>query len=108
MSEADKPIQPNTDASTETDEEPKPVLLWRPGSIWRTPRNKNATAVRIDDFRNSKGGAKKTRAPDSKGKRGDDKHANRGNKPRRDKKPERIDPDSPFAKLAALKEQLKG
>ena len=108
---AEQPIPQDTDASTEPEEEPKPVLLWRQARFGGRPQHKRNRRQENDGPRNSKGRtghSKKSRAADGKGKHHDDKNANRGNKPRREKKPDTIDPNSPFAKLAALKEQLKG
>ncbi len=99
------------EAGTETgsaeEEEPKPVLLWRQARFGGRPQHSRG---KRDD---KSGGGKKS---DRKGKdsnrarKGHDanrNHPTAGNKPRREPKQKQIDPDSPFAKLAALKEQMK-
>lgn len=111
-------------------EEPKPVLIWRPGRAdgrrgsERQPgrgRRAEGDANRKPGGRKGQGGKDRPQAakgppraggrPDQRGdnrpdKRPDKRQDNRQDK-RHDRRPERIDPDSPFAKLAALKEQLK-
>lgn len=115
-------------------EEPKPVLIWRQGRFDRQnqrpggrqgqrgqqgrgqqggsesreggERNKGENR-RFD--RNRKGGKPGAERHDRQGERPD---AKSGGKPKfeprkREERPARIDPDSPFAKLAALREQLK-
>ncbi|MEP4256941.1 MAG: helicase, partial [Nitratireductor sp.] len=124
-------------AQTEADAgtgEPKLVTLWRPG---RTGGNRNRSgrdgaarkhrhAAGEGDGRQrfnkhakgdqAQGGRAKSGGDgDGAGKPGRKGGGNRrgGGKdkphftPRRDDKRDRVDPDSPFAKLAALKEQLK-
>lgn len=92
----------NSEIQTEDEEEPpKPVLLWRQarfGGKLRHGKRQNDAASR----RNNGAGRPKKSAGGKKVK--DDRPKHSGGKPRREK----IDPDSPFAKLAALKEQLKG
>lgn len=102
--------EPVETASTKDDAEeeaPKPLLLWRQarfgGRQRQNHRNKRADGGNAGRSR----GSKKSSAGSGKHKSGGQKHAAK-DKPRRERKPERIDPDSPFAKLAALKEQLKG
>ena len=63
--------------------------------------------------RHGKGGPKGKNRPGKdfgdrpeRGNRGPQRDETAGVNPRRDKAPQRIDPDSPFAKLAALKEKL--
>lgn len=116
-------------ASAEAEEpaEPKPVLLWRPGTRQENQRggrphgdqrrggHRPAQADGREGGREGgrKGGAP-ARAKGQDGKPGGqrkerpDRHERGGKfdgRPQRKEKP--IDPDSPFAKLAALKEQLK-
>ncbi|MDY6961416.1 MAG: helicase, partial [Pseudomonadota bacterium] len=119
-------------------EEPKPVLLWRPGG-----RNENQRGGRPSQGERRPGGRggenREQGEPRSQGERetreggrpkrdnrrpeGKPERQNRGDrndrpdrgkapqparfeaKPPRKEKP--VDPDSPFAKLAALKEQMK-
>ncbi|OHV82208.1 helicase-related protein [Rhizobium sp. LCM 4573] len=126
-SEAAKPTEP---------EEPKPVLLWRPGggrdNQRRPQQGERRGQGQGQGQRNAGAGTegrreggrpnRENRRPDgNKGERGPRQErgerqdrAERGKtsqpsrfeaKPPRKEKP--IDPDSPFAKLAALKEQMK-
>ncbi|HXV31025.1 MAG TPA: helicase, partial [Sinorhizobium sp.] len=115
-------------AEPEEPSEPKPVLLWRPGTRQDSQRgggrhhgDQRRGGQRHGDRQGQaegreggrKGGAP-ARAKTQDGKPGGqrkerpDRH-DRGGKfegrPQRKEKP--LDPDSPFAKLAALKEQLK-
>ena len=119
LAEADQP-------PAETVEEPRPVLLWRParhegrhgprrgrdgdaGQRGKGKRRDGDAGGRQDD------GARAQRKPGGKPhKQGgrDQRDDRRGGKPGhaarpRDERPARMDPDSPFAKLAALKERLK-
>ncbi|ACP27001.1 ATP-dependent DNA and RNA helicase protein [Sinorhizobium fredii NGR234] len=114
-------------AQPEEPAEPKPVLLWRPGT--RQDNQRGGRHQQGDQRRGGqrhgqgeareggrKGGAP-GRAKPQDGKPGgqrkerQDRHERHDravkfdNRPPRKEKP--IDPDSPFAKLAALKEQLK-
>jgi ATP-dependent RNA helicase SUPV3L1/SUV3 len=97
-----------TDASADGEEAPKPVLLWRP--MGRSDRNRARP-------NQGKGGANnsgnRNRGKSGKGSfkdGGKPRHNNKGknaggnNRPPRKDKP--MDPDSPFAKLAALKDQM--
>jgi ATP-dependent RNA helicase SUPV3L1/SUV3 len=121
------------ETSAET-EEPKPILLWRPARFERGPRHQHhrghgkphhqGGANADGDRRDDRAGG--NRRFDRKGKPGrfdgkDDNQDRNGRKarydgPRKDKpashkpreeRPARFDPDSPFAKLAALRDQLK-
>jgi ATP-dependent RNA helicase SUPV3L1/SUV3 len=103
-------------------EEPKPVLLWRPAGRSDGARNRHRQGNRNGqnagrgrnqrDGENKPGGEKKPGGkgrPGFKGKprkpgKGGQPGGNYSARPPRREKP--IDPDSPFAKLAALKEQL--
>ena len=106
--------------TAEAEEEPKPVLLWRPGSRNDNQRNRHFQGKRGNqkgdgrrgdqgNRHNRKGQSqgqgqgqgKPGRKPDNGGKHEKARHNRR---PPHKEKP--IDPDSPFAKLAALKEQL--
>ncbi|MGR6432833.1 helicase-related protein [Rhizobium sp. PAMB 3174] len=119
-----------TDASAAEEavaEEPKPVLLWRMGGRsdhqQRRPhgQQKQARSNRGEDGRkdqprenrenrdNRGKGGKPNRNQRHDGPRPDkgqrnDRHQQQAKPPRKEKP---IDPDSPFAKLAALKEQMK-
>jgi len=115
-------------------EEPKPVLLWRPARFERRPHNRqdNRQRGRAAEARGQEQGGRpqgdgERSSHEQKGKprfdRGKFKKSAKPNgehregkggghgKPafqqRREEKPVRIDPDSPFAKLAALRDQLK-
>lgn len=76
-------------------EEPKSILIWRYGGT--------GTAKKFSDNRpqNKKFSGKK---PNHKGKK---QSANQGNKPKPQQREKPVDPDSPFAALAALKANLK-
>lgn len=99
-----------TDETKAQPEEPKPVLLWRPAG----PRNDNRRSARPPrgrktqepgqpehDQRQARGAPKPGRKPDRHGKNG-----KRSFSARPPQKERPVDPDSPFAKLAALKEKL--
>ncbi|WP_281977257.1 helicase-related protein [Pseudorhizobium flavum] len=112
-------------------EAPKPVLLWRPAGRnenqrpgrpqqgeRRHGRDEQRGEGRGQGEREAKGPGRSNRRPDGKPGRGN--RPERGERPDRGKgpqparfeaKPPRkekpVDPDSPFAKLAALKEQMK-
>ena len=109
-------------------EEPKPILLWRPvrhdgrqrhgrgrGAPNHGPNQGKGEQRREGGERQGRGGdggdRERERGKKFKGKgdgRRDERRSNDrpGGKPR-EERPARIDPDSPFAKLAALREQLK-
>lgn len=129
--------EPASEAATEPQpaevaEEPKPVLVWRQGRFDRqhhrpggrqgqrgqqqgrgerreggAPGQKAGDNRRFD--RNRKGGKPFGERPERQGERPDGKSASKPKfEPRkREERPARIDPDSPFAKLAALRDQLK-
>ncbi|MFC5384882.1 helicase-related protein [Aquamicrobium segne] len=118
-------------------EEPKPVLIWRqarfdrqhqrPGS--RPARNQQArrgqqaqAGEKIEGADTRKEGGRRFERNRKSGKPGDqdNRFERKGNKPnaksgnnpkftprKHEERPARIDPDSPFAKLAALRDQLK-
>ncbi|MBX9465681.1 MAG: helicase [Aquamicrobium sp.] len=108
-------------------EEPKPILLWRPvrhdgrqrhgrgrGAPNHGPNQGKGEQRREGGERQGRGGDGRDRGKKFKGKgegRPDRREERRGGerpggKPR-EERPAKIDPDSPFAKLAALREQLK-
>ena len=105
----------------ETEEAPRPVLLWRPlgrndqarGRHQRDRNGEGSGPKRRGERPGGKGPKGKGMKPGGHGHRNNQAdHANRerpagfkGGKPPRREKP--IDPDSPFAALAALKEQMK-
>lgn len=109
----------SADAVEEPTEEPKPVLLWRPAS--RADHARGGHQQRDRSGRPAHGEGRRGGAPGKgggfKGKGGKhdgNEHGERkkhAGKPQHSQRPPRkekpIDPDSPFAKLAALKEQLK-
>ncbi len=123
--------EPSVEAQpAEPAEEPKPVLIWRQGRFERqhqrsggrhgqrgqqarSERPEGGEGRKKDDNRrfdrNRKGGKP---GGDRFERKGDRQDAKGGGKPKfeprkRDERPARIDPDSPFAKLAALRDQLK-
>ncbi|WP_183483439.1 helicase-related protein [Martelella radicis] len=107
------------------EEEPKPVLLWRPGGRGHNDRNRQQhhgrgqrNEGRGRGQQNRKGGDgehhERSGKPGGKGGKGGGKgprrERNDGDNKQREQRRERdkpIDPDSPFAKLAALKAQMK-
>ncbi|WP_099868132.1 helicase-related protein [Pararhizobium haloflavum] len=122
--DADKPAEDGAlpvEAAEET--EPKPVLLWRPGSgrsdnsrQQRGPRNRRSAPsgapgdpAETDQQRrprrghSAKPGGKKEQGKPFRSKEGKPKQ-NFASRPPQKERP--LDPDSPFAKLAALKEKL--
>ncbi|MCG8271743.1 helicase [Aquamicrobium sp. NLF2-7] len=131
---APAPSEPASPAAPEPAEEPKPVLIWRQGRFDRQnqrpggrqgqhgqqgrgqqrsgERREGGEGNKDDNRRfdrNRKGGKPGGDRPERQGERPDSKS---GGKPKfeprkREERPVRIDPDSPFAKLAALREQLK-
>lgn len=89
------------------EEAPKPVLIWRPARFERRrPGERQGRADRHakgkfrQGHRNEDGAERKARA---KGREGQPNTT----RPRRDDRPPKVDPDSPFAKLAALRDQLR-
>jgi len=104
-----------TDTKTEEaksveDEGPKMILVWRQGAPANNNRDnqqaKNRASRDNDGGEPNKFAKNKGRKP-FKGKPQDRNGAKVNNQPKPAPKPVKIDPDSPFAKLAALKEQLK-
>jgi ATP-dependent RNA helicase SUPV3L1/SUV3 len=129
VEQADQPVPALPE---EPAEEPKPILLWRPGRFEGRGRNQqNRRNQRNDNPRtgdrprqprpdqqqagnprernNRKGGkpggGKFNRNEQGRPERQHDTAAKA--RPPREDKPVRIDPDSPFAKLAALRDQLR-
>jgi ATP-dependent RNA helicase SUPV3L1/SUV3 len=109
-------------ADVAEDEAPRTILLWRPGRFdggrgrqgqkGRPPRR-----ARSEEQRDTQGEAGdrgprrfkgKQAKPGNGGRKGKDQPRHREDiRPPREPRKKEIDPDSPFAKLAALKEQLK-
>ncbi|RFC67732.1 MULTISPECIES: helicase-related protein [Mesorhizobium] len=120
--------EPQSTPSEEPAEAPKPIILWRPQRFDHRPRQHGASQRQDGQNRNRHGqqhrkpggeqqaGERKDRPFKGKPHRGD-----HGGKPHeggkknppshqqkpREERPARIDPDSPFAKLAALRDQLR-
>ena len=98
----------------EAAEEPKPVLIWRPGRFEGRKRDGRRDAKPGHDGTKRQGRPSKAAQagkgrPDKHRRNEDGRKAFKGQpggRPR-EERPARIDPDSPFAKLAALREQLK-
>ena len=84
------------------DEPPKPVLVWHQVRFER-PANRGNRNQQNERQNNRKDGNKSRGEFKGKGKPGGNRPQNAKSAPRKEKK---IDPDSPFAKLQALKEQL--
>ncbi|MEO1745493.1 MAG: helicase-related protein [Pseudomonadota bacterium] len=107
-----QPVAADTDTPekpTETAEAPKPILVWRQGRPENRGRaNQNQRNARGDQRQQD---GEQKRGPRKGGKPRRDDRKNNGNKkpqqhsakPPREQK---IDPDSPFAKLQALKQKL--
>jgi ATP-dependent RNA helicase SUPV3L1/SUV3 len=121
-STTDTSDEPKSDVETpivagDTEEEaPKPVLLWKPmGRQDRSRGKPNANSAPRNNRNQNKffkgtgkdGGKDDRKDGDKPGKH----HNNKGKRPGTDNRPPRkekpLDPDSPFAKLAALKAQMK-
>ncbi|MDN2567222.1 helicase-related protein [Aquibium sp. A9E412] len=98
-------------------EEPKTVLVWRPGRGDGRPRRDKRPQGDGAGRSGARGRSGGPGGPGGKGKAGkpgkprpgkaaSDGAPRRGERPRGER-PARLDPDSPFAKLAALKDKLK-
>ena len=135
--QAESVVAPEASAQpAAVEEEPKPILLWRPARFEGRPRHGNHRGQQArgggnregeqrqeggrgerPDRKNFKGkpsGQGRQGEGDRPGRRNDRPEGNRPprqDRPRnnapREERPARIDPDSPFAKLAALRDQLK-
>jgi ATP-dependent RNA helicase SUPV3L1/SUV3 len=130
MAEESAPAEAGTEA-----EEPKPILLWRPARFDRGPRHQHQRGqgkgrpqggANADAPHRQEGDPgrrrfdRKGKPPRFEGGGGQDRHG-QGKRPQegprkgkppfqqkpREERPVRFDPDSPFAKLAALRDQLK-
>jgi ATP-dependent RNA helicase SUPV3L1/SUV3 len=94
------------DEAVEVEEEPKPVLLWRPASRQERTRGRGKSGAQGDGAnkgRSNRGGGKKF----TKHNKNNHNKGKQGNSAKFVKKDKPLDPDSPFAKLAALKDQMK-
>ncbi len=109
----DAPVQTGEtlEPSTAEEEEPKPVLLWRPAG---RSENQRQNAKRQNHGGENRGRSNRGGGQHGKGKPGGKGGAphgkpqarkDGGRPPQRKEKP--LDPDSPFAKLAVLKDQMK-
>ncbi|APH69988.1 helicase-related protein [Aquibium oceanicum] len=123
------------EAPTEEVEEEKPIILWRPGRFGDRQRNRNDNRGRnrrndreAQPERQRRDGQPDRQKPEGEGGKGrferrfkdkqgrgkpDGRNGEKGErrpvfqqKPR-EERPAKIDPDSPFAKLAALRDKLK-
>ncbi|QKV20118.1 helicase-related protein [Oricola thermophila] len=92
---------PEKASDSDEAEEPKPVMVWYQVRPDRHRRNKRQGGARPEGEQKGKGKFRGKRKERPHGKGG----AVASARPPRREKP--VDPDSPFAKLAALKEQLK-
>ncbi len=106
--EQPKPVTADLSDDVPAEEEPKPVLLWRQARFGGKPHHGRS---KRDEKTGGRGGKSRGKAERHAGRHGKNKNSNQnqhsaGSKNRRDQKPKKIDPDSPFAKLAALKEQM--
>ncbi|NMG40695.1 helicase [Chelativorans sp. ZYF759] len=116
---------PTPAAEVSGEEGPKTVMLWRPGRFdggrgrqgqgarpnrQGRPGEKRGGEPKGDAERKGGGGDRGPRRFKGKPQRPQEAAGAQGNKPARparEPRPKEIDPDSPFAKLAALKDQLK-
>ena len=97
-------------------EEAKPIILWRPGQRQRGGRPQQQQRNARPD-RTGKHGKPRFKGKGGQAAQGDDADGKPNRQQRggnrkpssrpREERPQRIDPDSPFAKLAALRDQLK-
>lgn len=95
--------------AADEEEEPKPVLIWRQARFDGRKRHGagKGTPRQQARGRQERDGAQKRGKPHRKdGEKPGFKRKGAPHRPR-EERPARIDPDSPFAKLAALKDQLK-
>ena len=90
------------------EEAPKPILLWRQGRFERRqpPRQREKKAGEDKPRgkgrpRPAEGGRNNDRPKKPEGRKGEQR------RPAREERPAKVDPNSPFAMLAALKEQLR-
>ena len=96
-------------ADTTGEEEPKPVLLWRPAGRNENNRNRQNRPGNRQRQGAGRGKGDDRNQPHRNGKGKPPRHGKKhgdNSKPRPPRKEKPIDPDSPFAKLAALKEQM--
>ncbi|SEB52424.1 ATP-dependent RNA helicase SUPV3L1/SUV3 [Nitratireductor aquibiodomus] len=106
---SETPAEKPAGEEEEEEEEPKPVLIWRQA---RFDGRKRHGAGKGNPRQQARGrqerdGAQKRGKPHRKdGEKPGFKRKGAPHRPR-EERPARIDPDSPFAKLAALKDQLK-
>lgn len=93
---------PAESSAAQADEAPKPVMVWRQARVERHQRPRGRD--RQEGPRRARGKGRPPQAGEGRRKdKGKDAAPRKGPRPER---PTRVDPDSPFAKLAALKEQL--
>jgi len=119
--------EPETPSSEEVIEAPKPIILWRPQRFDHRPRH-GANSRQDGQNRNRQGQQRHHSGPEHQASERKDRpfkgkphRGDHGGKPHdgakkgqpyhqqkpREERPVRIDPDSPFAKLAALRDQLR-
>ncbi|WEX09875.1 helicase-related protein [Chelativorans sp. AA-79] len=97
----------------EAEEEPKPVLVWRQARFERRRPQKRQEGARQDKGKQrqphrSAAEDGRERKPGAKGRDGQQRHPRRDDRPqKREDRAPKVDPDSPFAKLAALRDQLR-
>jgi len=123
--EMEKPVEPNTEATTETTteptsepasetiaeatdpvpDEPKTILVWRQGGSKNRQHRKNPNQNAGDTGQNQSAnrGAKRKKPFAN----ADHQRKDQNQKARKPRPEPKLDPDSPFAKLAALKDSLK-
>ena len=95
------------------DEEPKTIMIWRPGRFDggrgrdRQRGRRQGDGTRADGRDDRRPGSKQGKPGGKKGRAKGPRFDGAPPRPQREQRKVEIDPDSPFAKLAALKEQLK-
>jgi len=112
----DEPAVPQAEPAAgepEAEEAPKPVLVWRQARFerrrpQRQERQDGARPAKGKPFRQAGDGGRERKAG-PKSRDGQQKRSRRDDRPpqKREERALKIDPDSPFAKLAALRDQLR-
>ena len=103
----------SAEAKPATEEAPKPILIWRQGRFERRPQPQQQRERKAGGEEKPRGKGRPRPAQGDRNqerqdrpKKPDAKKADQ-RRPHREERPVKIDPNSPFAALAALKEQLR-
>lgn len=112
--EALSAVEPAEDGTAEAtpavEEAPKPILVWRQARFERRqPQQRDRRAAAGGDKAPGKGRPRPSQSGDRNQERSKKPNAKKAEqrRPQREERPVKIDPNSPFAALAALKEQLR-